>query len=284
MSKKQKNKNKITLSSQKSTVANKSPSIPLRLKYDAAQTTPENSRHWSMADSLSADASMTPEIRRTLRNRARYEVANNAYARGLVLTLADTCIGTGPRLQLLSDDETFNSVVETEFAAWSESVHLAEKLQTLRIAKITDGEGFAAILKNPKLKHPVEIDIRLIEADRITSPYPTLYQNEVDGIEYDPFGNPLLYHVSSQHPGDLSIRYGKFETIPAEYMIHWFRADRPGQSRGLPEIMPAIPLFAQLRRYTLAVLAAAETAADFAAVLYIDAPVNSETHGNGDSE
>ncbi|MDR1291283.1 MAG: phage portal protein, partial [Planctomycetaceae bacterium] len=190
MSKKQKNKSKINSPPHRAAIPNKSPPIPLRLKYDAAQTTAENSRHWSMADSLSADASMTPEIRRTLRNRARYETANNAYARGLVLTLADTCIGTGPRLQLLSEDETFNSIVETEFAAWSESVHFAERLQTLRMAKITDGEAFAAILKNPKLKHPVEIDIRPIEADRITSPYPTLYQNEVDGIEYDQFGNP----------------------------------------------------------------------------------------------
>jgi lambda family phage portal protein len=276
MSRKNKTKNKDNLPPRQLSVPNKSPPIPLRFKYDAAQTTSENARHWSMADSLSADASMTPEIRRTLRNRARYEVANNAYARGLVLTLADACIGTGPRLQLLSDDDDFNSLVETEFAAWSEAVHLAERLQTLRMAKITDGEAFAAVLKNPKLKHPVEIDIRLIEADRIMSPYPTLYHNEIDGIEYDQFGNPLLYHVSSQHPGDLSIRYGEFETIPAEYMIHWFRVDRAGQSRGLPEIMPALPLFAQLRRYTLAVLAAAETAADFAAVLYTDAPANGE--------
>ncbi len=59
-------------------------------------------------------------------------------------------------------------------------------------------------------------------------------------------------------------------------MIHWFRADRPGQHRGVPEITPALPLFAQLRRYTLAVLGAAETAADFAAVLYTDAPANGE--------
>jgi capsid protein len=59
-------------------------------------------------------------------------------------------------------------------------------------------------------------------------------------------------------------------------MIHYFRTDRPGQNRGIPEITPALPLFAQLRRYTLAVLAAAETAADFAAVLYTDAPANGE--------
>jgi capsid protein len=60
-------------------------------------------------------------------------------------------------------------------------------------------------------------------------------------------------------------------------MIHYFRADRPGQNRGIPEITPALPLFAQLRRYTLAVIAAAETAADFAAVLFTDAPPNGET-------
>ena len=47
------------------------PPVTLHLKYDAAQTTVENVRHWAMADNLSADGSLTPEIRRTLRNRAR---------------------------------------------------------------------------------------------------------------------------------------------------------------------------------------------------------------------
>ncbi len=272
MSKKSKKKQK---DSKPIELQNKHPPTILKFKYDAAQTTPENVRHWAMADGLSADASMTPEVRRTLRNRARLEVANNAYARGMVLTLADVCIGTGPRLQMLSDDEDFNSIVEEEFVAWSEAIRLAERLKTLRMSKIADGEAFAAILKNPRVKHPVEIDIRPIEADRVTTPYPTII-NEVDGVEYDKFGNPVQYHVCSEHPGDSSIWHGTFETIPAEYMIHWYRSDRPGQSRGLPEIMPALPLFAQLRRYTLAVLAAAETAADFAAVLYTDAPANGE--------
>jgi capsid protein len=59
-------------------------------------------------------------------------------------------------------------------------------------------------------------------------------------------------------------------------VLHYFRADRPGQSRGIPDITPALPLFAQLRRFTLAVLGAAETAADFAGILYTDAPANGE--------
>jgi capsid protein len=59
-------------------------------------------------------------------------------------------------------------------------------------------------------------------------------------------------------------------------MLHLFRVDRPGQVRGIPEITPALPLFAQLRRFTLAVISAAETAADFAGILYTDSPANGE--------
>ena len=73
----------------------------VRARYDAAQTTAENARHWAMADAMSADCAASADIRKKLRERARYEVANNSYAKGIVLTLANDCIGTGPRLQLL---------------------------------------------------------------------------------------------------------------------------------------------------------------------------------------
>ncbi|MCA9108236.1 MAG: phage portal protein, partial [Planctomycetales bacterium] len=98
-----------------------------------------------------------------------------------------------------------------------------------------------------------------------------------DGIEFDSAGNPIAYHVLRSHPGDaLGGLEAKFDRVPVENVIHWFRVDRPGQARGVPDILPALPLFAQLRRYTLAVLAAAETAADFAGILYTDAPAGGE--------
>lgn len=78
------------------------------------------------------------------------------------------------------------------------------------------------------------------------------------------------------HPGSEWANSVEATEIPAENMIHVFRADRPGQHRGIPEITPALPLFAQLRRFTLAVLSAAEAAADFAGILYTDAPANGE--------
>jgi capsid protein len=79
------------------------------------------------------------------------------------------------------------------------------------------------------------------------------------------------------HPGGASFnRYDDAVTIPAESMLHCFRVDRPGQHRGVPEMTPALPIFSQLRRFTLAVLTAAEAAADFSGILYTDAPPNGE--------
>ena len=255
---------------------------PMRVRgrYDAAATTDENRRHWANADQLSANAANSPQVRKTLRSRARYEVANNSYARGIVSTLANDCIGTGPRLQMLSNDNEVNRVIEREFMQWSEAIGLPEKLRTIRMARAESGEAFAMLVANPQADSPVKLDLRLIEADQVATPFPNQYfygSNAIDGIVFDAQGNPTEYHVLKSHPGDalggLSL---EFDRVSAAAMVHYFRTDRPGQNRGIPEITPALPLFAQLRRYTLAVLAAAETAADFAAVLYTDAPANGE--------
>ena len=250
----------------------------VRARFDAAQTTADNARHWVMADAMSADGAGSADVRRKLRQRARYEVANNSYAKGIVLTLANDCIGTGPRLQLLADDGEINRQVEMAFAEWSEAVNLAEKLRTMRMAKSTDGETFAILTANPMIDSPVKLDIQLVEADRVASPLMALLPvaNDVDGIALDAWGNPQTYTILRQHPGDLAAWKTQYDLVPAGAVVHWFRSDRPGQHRGIPEITPALPLFAQLRRYTLAVIAAAETAADFAAVLFTDAPANGE--------
>ncbi|OHB60789.1 MAG: hypothetical protein A2Y12_16095 [Planctomycetes bacterium GWF2_42_9] len=251
----------------------------LRARFDAAQTTADNQRHWANADSLSADGAASADVRKTLRNRSRYEIANNSYARGIVSTLANDVVGTGPRLQMLTDDDNGNGIIETEFMNWASQIRLAQKLRTMRMARASDGEAFGILAINRNLNSPVKLDLRLIEADQVTMPWSKYFnqQSQVDGIEFDEFGNPASYFVLKNHPGSMSLVFEQdYNAVDAGSMVHWFRAERPGQSRGIPEITPALPLFAQLRRYTLAVIAAAETAADFAAVLYTDSPANGE--------
>lgn len=254
----------------------------LRARFDAAQTTRDNSRHWGASDTLSADEEASPEIRRILRQRSRYEVANNSYAKGLVQMLANDCIGSGPRLQMLSENDTINDFVESDFMEWTRTVHFAAKLRTMRIARCQDGEAFAVLTTNPKISGPVKLDLSVIEADRIDGAElwnPQSEESSIDGIDFDKWGNPVSYRVLKYHPGDEKFMIMEEEAmkVPAEFMLHIFRADRPGLHRGVPELTAALPLFAQLRRYNLAVLSAAEAAADFAAILYTDAPPDGES-------
>jgi len=252
---------------------------PVSARYDAAQTNADNRNHWGAADALSADAAASSSIRAILRKRSRYETENNCYARGIVNTLANDTIGTGPRLQMLTDSATVNRDVERDFASWCLAVSLPAKLRTMRRARATDGEAFAIMASNPNLKHDVKLDLRLAEAERVTSGYLSQAEsNDHDGILTDAYGNPVSYRVLRHHPGGA---YGMTfsedaDNVAAEFVLHWLNHGRPEQHRGIPELTPALPLFAQLRRYTRAVLGAAESAADFAAVMYAENPAEDD--------
>ena len=124
-----------------------------------------------MADSLSADGpARRRTCRRKLRERACYEVTTNAYAKGIVLTIANDTIGTGPRQQLLTGDAPSNRLAEEAFAGWARAVNLAGKLRTMRVAKATDGETFAVLTGNPEIDSTVKLDVRFVEVDRVASP------------------------------------------------------------------------------------------------------------------
>jgi len=246
----------------------------VRAKIDVAQSNANNRRHWANADLLSADAEASASVRRTVRSRARYEVVNNSYARGIVLTLANDLVGSGPRLQMQSANTKANELVEKAWATWAREIKLAAKLRTMRQARAQDGEAFALLVSNPALRGLIKLDLQLIEADQVTTPNQANgARNAVDGIVFDAFGNPQAYHILKEHPGANAPNLtSAYKVVPADEVIHWFRQDRPGQSRGLPDILPALPLFAQLRRFTDAVITAAESAAAFAVVMKTSMP------------
>jgi capsid protein len=237
-------------------------------RYDAAQTTPENAAHWSMSTIWDADREADPATRSTLRSRARYESANNPWLQGMIQTKAFDIIGTGPRLQVLTPKEKLNNAIEAEFIEWAKRINLAEKLHTLRMAQSRDGEAFAVLISNGNLPGKIKLDLQLVEADCISASYRSeiFAGNEVDGIRYDIFGNPVSYNVIP-HPGSGNVT-GKGIRIAAENIIHLYLPERPGQHRGVPEITAALPLLAMLRRYTLAMVKKMETSANISGVIH----------------
>ena len=253
--------------------------VPLRVrgKFDVAESG-EDRRHWANADAFAADAALSPMVRRTMRNRARYERQNNSYLAGMSATLANDLVGTGPRLQLQFGDDENARMIERAFFDWSWQIDLASKLRTMREALVVDGEAFAMMITNPRMPG-VQLDLRLVESEMVATPTELMAQSitpdgsTVDGLEFDTVGNVTAYQVLNYHPGsNFRVNTLEFQRVPASQMVHWFRPLRPGQHRGMPEVTPALKLFAQLRRYTEAVCAAAETAADFAGFLRTNSP------------
>lgn len=243
----------------------------LRARYDAAQTTTDNENHWANADGLGPNAANSAAVREKVRRRARYEaLENNSYAKGMVLNFSNHLIGTGPRLQVATRDKLGNNRVERSFWRWAEEVNLSEKLRTLATAYVVDGEGFAIFNTDSTLSHRVKLNIIPLECDYFDG---SLYGDsdyESAGATYDGNNNPVTWSMWREHPGEISL--GSYHTKPkrvdASQVLHVHRPDRPGQRRGVSHLVTALPLFAMHRRFKLATLAAAETAADFAAVIY----------------
>lgn len=275
--------------------------IPVRASYDAASRSPEAARHWRGADALSADAALAPDVRRLIISRSRYEVANNGYASGILNTLAEDAVGTGPRLQLYlcdcGDDEDLLEKWEARlerrekrWKQWAKIVGLRRKLKIARRTKAQDGEVFIKKSFNPGLKGHVKLDLTLFESEQVGSPClsltPDFHANgvpqEVDGIVFDENGNPKSYRFWRIHPGSSGIGnalVGDSCEEKAENVIHYANIIRPGQHRGISEISSTLPIFNDLRRFTNAVLAAAEIAAEISFVMSTDTPAE-DSDGN----
>jgi lambda family phage portal protein len=250
----------------------------VRAKYDAAQTGYDNARHWAAADDLSARSANNSHVRRQLRKRSRYEIANNSYARGIVSTLANYTIGSGPTpgITYLGEElerqevSDLSAIVMRLFHEWWTEAEISNKLATAAISVPQDGEAFFTKYTslNPFWRSPVRLNVRLLEADHFETDS-IIAQLGVDesAVETDSNGDIMAYYFLPNHPGDLWAPLQTAQRISARDVYHLFRADRPGQLRGIPWLTPSLGIFAQLRRFVLATLTAAETAADHAAVL-----------------
>ncbi len=247
----------------------------IQAKFDLAQTTSDNRKHWANADGLAARAALSPAVRRVVRIRSRYEAENNSWYAGILRTAVNHIVGNGPRLQVLTASPEANQRIEKAWRRWSQQIDLADMLRTMVEAYWRDGEVF--VMRSERRRNfPLTLDLRIFEADQVATPWYGVSWNDPfidDGIRFDRSTNELEIYLFDNHPGaNTPVSTLTGDWYSSSEVLHLFRAERPGQTRGIPRATPALQTLPIMRRQELATLYSAETAANFAMYLKSNSP------------
>lgn len=290
------------------------------MRYEAAKTTRET-RHIE-AISFGPNDDVTGADLANLRNRCRYILQNWPSAVALLEHFTRRVVSGGLRVQarmrsrngeLLGDkNDELERVIKEAWRAnplepWTgfTSSGLSFK-QAARLAFRTwfrDGEVFLVANTNQDPRRKIAREWQIIEADQLADtmiPAPRASRgrtgrprNEViQGVETNSRGRVVAYHFFNDGRNRDGF-FGNRDTkrIQAHRVIHWFRPDRPGQLRGIPELAKVILALADTEEFQKAKIQAEWVANAFAAIVMTDDPEyggigsdRSETDDNSNTE
>jgi len=249
-------------------------------RFLSAEADPYLKKRWTKADGSSINALIQDDLA-TMRNRCRFEVRNNEWVEGICLGSELDVVGTGPQLQIQTDDDRLNEHIEQRWRDWQGICdergrdHFADLLALQGVRSLLDsGESFTVMTNRGDGGDPVQLRLLCVESDCVFSPFGAEYDSRVkEGIRLDGSGRPLSYYVAKQHPGDFDAFYDSgMQQIPAEQMLHVFWTKRANQVRGYPMLQVLLSSISEMNHYSAAVIQAADLAASLAGVLETDLP------------
>lgn len=213
-------------------------------------------------------------------SRARYRAwdlyRNNCYAKKAVNALVAQAIGCGlkPESQATKPggepDSKFRTFSKELWKMWCmESCHsgkpgqggftFGQQLTMGFLSVILSGEVFIRLINEPNNDSRIApFSIELIECERVPddSVVPSGYQIPTGnyiyrGIEFNEKKERVAYHVYKYHPQDPRQTKSQLETtrIPANQMIHWFRAETDSQIRGITWLAPLLLQLKDIKDY-----------------------------------
>lgn len=183
--------------------------------------------------------------RRTMLATSRDVFLNFSLGTGILRQHVKNIIGTGPRLQMTTDDDEYNKRAEEYWIRRKNLIDVRGMsfLSSLRVGEqreVIDGDYGVALVKNGQTQH--------IEGDRIADPPGDKKQRNrkyVGGVEMTKEGTPIAYHIWNRGRWPSQMRYAA--RIEAQNFIHCFRPERYDQARGMPWILSSVNDLQDLR-------------------------------------
>lgn len=249
----------------------------VRASYDAGSINRLNAQ-WGIS-TLNANRDLRGNLV-NLRARSRDLERNDPYAKKFLDLVEANVVGAaGISVQSRAGDQVgdkfvqdkaANAIIEREYAAWSRagnydvtgklSRSAFERLLVRTVAR--DGEVLVKHVGDPS--SPWGMRLQMLEADwldeRLNLDLPNGHR-VVMGVELDPSGRAVAYHLHKSHPGDDRRQAGHVR-YSADELKHYFIAERPEQVRGVPWMHAAMMRLYQLGEYDESAILAARLGAD----------------------
>lgn len=244
-------------------------------------------KNWQYSQGV-ADAEILGDLP-SLRERSRDLYRNNPIGRGVINTMSTNVVGAGIKLQAapdrvflgLTDDyaETWEDNTERKFNNWANSKDAdASRMSTFYdlqnlafLSYCQSGEVFS--LLPIRTRNGIDqLCIQIVEADLVQNA-PGQFTGKLcrDGIELNEDGEPIAYSIRVDSVEWRRVTaYGEKTGRPN--VLHLFRQERPGQSRGVPMLSSVIENIKQADRGSKAVLAAMVVQSLFAAFIKSNNP------------
>lgn len=257
-------------------VAHRKRAEMLQNAFDGASSSHRNaSRRYLPGDANSALRSAA----KRLRYNARHMERNHPLAARGISVLASNLVGggiipavTGVRSAARRDalQALMNDHCDTVMIDAAERQNLYGLQGTAVKAAIRDGESLMVRRRARAAEGlPLPFQITVLEADFFDERVHGKLANGnigIEGIEVDPRGKVVAYHLYDRHPGDMTVFSNNTSTrYLAEDVVHLYRIDRPGQAHGVSWLAPVMVRLGDLEDTKDAYILRQKIAACFAA-------------------
>ena len=243
---------------------------PRRRMYEGAKFS-RLTADW-VTGNTSADSEVYGSAQK-LRDRARQLCRDNDYARQVLRAIEGNVVGQGipfqGQVRMVRGggrlDSAVNDQIEQLWKRWTKAryCHTGGKLtfhdiERLAVRSVAEsGEVFIRLVKQPFSGSAVPLALEVLEADQLDDGLNGRSQqgNEIRmGVEVDTWGRPVAYHFLAYHPGDYQFSNQQISTqrhkrVLADEVLHLYRTERPGQTRGVTWFASAIQRLHHLQGY-----------------------------------
>lgn len=240
--------------------------------FESAETTRLNCDQWGSVTDQPINYALNQELH-TLQKRCYHERHNNPMVEGVVETHITDMLGeTGPSLQVVSDSDRYNRLLEEIWQQWWEDCTCDGYAGIDLLSRWLDNEWWAgnSLAQFCDMSHemPGEAIIKTklldIAPQRLSDNY-IFDDKSINGVGVDKYNRPTHYYLRPRR--DRWQALTQPVEVVADDILHFYKKREADQVVGYPLMAGSLQEIADLRSYDTSVIDAARIGADNAFLL-----------------